>query len=188
MNAYNTYIKGALFMENEKIYHNNHLQKTTATKADISRLSKHALALFEMKTPDLHDPEQVYETIKNYFIDCDVRHIRPGNMGLYAVLGITRQDYNNMCNGKLKSKISPVCMDIVKKAVRAISAYREDLASEGKLHPTTYIFMAKNYDQMEDYTKIELSADTGSAANLTPEQVQKQIEQDIPIDTDYTEK
>lgn len=151
-------------MAEKKPYHNNHLQTTTASPDEISKYARQTLALFEMKTPDLHNPDEVYDAIKNYFMDCDNRHMRPGNMGLYAVLGITRQDYNNLCNGKLKNKVSPVCMDIIQKAVRAISAYRENLAANNKIHPTTYIFMAKNYDQMEDITRLEVSADSEQTA------------------------
>ena len=166
--------------------HNNILTTTSATPEELSNLAGYALAVFRAPIPDLHNPEEVNAAIINYFENCQQHGLRPGNLGLYAALGLSRQDYNAIINGRVKSKVSPDCIDMMKKAVRAIGVYREGLALEGKINPVTYIFMGKNYDGLEDQTKLAIQADTGPAATLSPEEVAKQIEQDIPIDADYT--
>lgn len=162
---------------------NNILNTTSATPKEISKLSSYALSLFENNTPDLHNESQVYDAIVQYFSTCERKGIRPGNMGLYAALGITRQDYNNMVTGKSRTKASPAAIDTMKRATRAISAFREGLAAEGKIHPTTYIFMSKNFDGLEDVTRLEVSADSEQTAKQTPDEIAKQIESDIPIDS-----
>ena len=164
---------------------NNILNTTTATPAELSRLTGLVKDMFMAPLPDLHDEKQVYDAIMGYFNTCEARGIRPGNMGLYAALGMSRQDFNDVMRGANKSKVSPACIDMMKSAARAMSVYREGLANENKIHPTSYIFMSKNFDGMEDYTRIEVTADHTQRAQLTPEEVQKQIEQDIPIDSDY---
>ena len=160
----------------------------TATKADINRLTQQALEIYLASANneiDLHNPEQVNSAIVNYFVQCQRNSTRPGNLGLYAALGISKQDYNDIIRGKNKSKASPACIDFMKKAVRAIGAYREGLALEGKINPVTYIFMGKNYDGLQDTTNIQVSTDQGPQAQLSPEQIAQQIEKDIPIDADY---
>lgn len=170
-------------------YHNNHLQNAGADAPPelLNNLLQNALDIFQAKTPDLHNPEEVQEAIINYFTTCQRNHIRPGNLGLYAALGMSKQDYNNAITGKSKSKVSPVCIDLIKKACVAIGQYREGLALEGKINPVTYIFMGKNFDHLTDTQQIEVTAAPGPAATMTPEEIAHQIEQDIPIDADFTE-
>lgn len=170
-------------------YRNNNLQNAgaNATPEELTNLIDCALDVFTATTPDLHNPEQVRNAIINYFTSCQKRNVRPGNLGLYAALGMSRQDYNNAITGKSKSKVSPECIDLIKKACIAIGQYREGLALIGKLNPVTYIFMGKNYDGLQDQTQIEVTATPGPAATLSPEEVARQIEQDIPIDGDFKE-
>ena len=167
--------------------HNNILTQCSATPAEISNLTSLALSVYMLPTPDLHDPEQVQQAIIGYFQTCQDHGTRPGNLGLYAALGLSRQEYNAIINGKIKSRVSPLCIDMMKKAARAVGVYREGLALEGKINPVTYIFMGKNYDQLQDQTHIEITTDTTRAASMTPEEVRQQIEQDIPVDVEYTE-
>jgi hypothetical protein len=111
--------------------------------------------------------------------------MRPGNLGLYAALGMSRQDVNNVLTGKSKSKASPAVIDVLKKAIYAIGAYREQLGAQGKINPVTMIFWQKNYDGLTDTTNIQVSTDNERQAQLSPEQIAQQIEKDIPIDADY---
>ena len=158
-----------------------------ASKEDLTRMTGFIIDIYQADKPDLHNPEAVHAAIMGYFTNCQQHNVRPGNLGLYAALGMSRQDYNNAVTGKSKSKVSPECIDMMKNAVRAIGVYREGLALEGKLHPTTYIFMGKNYDGLEDYTRLEVTPAQAATPQLSPAEIQKQIEQDIPIDSEYRE-
>ena len=168
-------------------YHNNHLQNAgaDASPEEISELIQYTVDIFKATPPDLHNPEEVQRAIMNYFLSCQQHGTRPGNLGLYAALGMSKQDIHNAVTGKYKKRVSPECIDLIKKAQQAMGAYREGLALKGKLNPVTYIFMGKNYDGLEDQTRVEVTANTGPAPTMTPEEIARQIEQDIPIDADY---
>lgn len=136
---------------------------------------------------DLHDPEATKEAIYNYLLDCEQHGKRPGNMGLYRALDISRQDVHSIITGRDKKKVSPECCDILKKALQMLGEYREQLGAQGKLNPVTMIFWQKNYDGLQDAQQIEVTAQQGPAASMTPEEIARQIEKDIPIDADYQE-
>ena len=159
----------------------------SATPAEISNLADYALHVFTADTPDLHSVEETRAAIITYFENCAQHGIRPANLGLYASLGLSRQDFNNIITGKSKSRVNPACIDVLKKAARAVGVYREGLAMTGKINPVTYIFMGKNYDGLSDTQTLEVTANHDNTPKLSPEEIQKQIEQDIPIDTNYTE-
>ena len=164
----------------------------TATPAELSELTRNMRENFiaDLSRPpiDLHNNEAVKQAIYNYFVDCEKSGKRPGNMGMYRALDLTRQDVNNILTGKSKSKVSPECIDTIKKAQSILSEYREQLSAQGKLNPVTAIFWQKNFDGLQDQTSIEITAATGPAAQQTPEEIARQIEQDIPIDAEYIEK
>lgn len=65
-----------------------------------------------------------------------------------------------------------------------LSEYREQLGLQGKLNPVTMIFWQKNYDGLEDNTRLEVTARPATDPQLTPDEIQKQIEKDIPIDVE----
>ena len=160
-----------------------------ATPAQLSALTHNMLDNFvsDIAAPpvDLHDRESVYNAIVGYFQDCERSGKRPGNMGMYRALGMSRQDVNNVLTGKSKSKLSPDCIDILKKACLILSEYREQLGSMGLLNPVTLIFWQKNHDNLEDATRLEIAADSNQDAHKTPDEIAKQIESDIPIDSVY---
>lgn len=148
-------------------------------------LCEYALNMFHSKPVDLHDADAVAAAIDNYFRDCIERGLRPGNLGLYAALGMTKQNVNDAIRGQTKNIVSPDALDCIKKARTAMSTYREMLGSMGKINPVTLIFWQKNFDGLEDKQNVEVTPKQAEA-QYTPEEVQEQLE-DIPIDTDYKE-
>ena len=155
--------------------HNNHLTSTSATPEEISKYTRFALDVYMIDTPDLHDAEQVNKAIIEYFRHCDEYRLKPGNMGLYACLGINRTEMSDILHGKIKNKVSADALVIIKKALRAMSLYRETLALDGKVNPVTYIFMAKNYDHMTDTQTIEHTIAQDDVPMLTQEDINKRI-------------
>lgn len=147
----------------------------TASKQEISALSRYALNIFNSKPPDLHNPKEVEQTIIDYFTNCEQNGVRPSNLGLYATLGMTRQDVDNVLTGKSKSKVSPDCIDILKRAKIALSSYREGLAMLGKVNPVTALFWAKNFDHMTDTQTIEVTTDRQDTPQLTQDEIAKRI-------------
>lgn len=147
----------------------------SATPKELSAFSRYALDIYRQAPPDLHDVEQVNETIINYFNSCEKNGVRPSNLGLYACLGMTRQDVDNVLTGKSRSKASPAVIDVLKRVKLSLSAYREALVMAGKVNPVTAIFWAKNYDHMTDTQTIEVTTDRDSTPLLTQSDIDKRI-------------
>lgn len=138
------------------------------------------LETFNAPVPDLNDPEQVRAAVAGYFKSCIDRGLRPGNMGLYARLGKSRQYINAIVHGRVK--INAASLDILKKALDTLSQMREQYGATGKLNPVTLIFWQKNYDGLTDTQTIEVSASDHNVPERSPEQIAAAIEADIPED------
>ena len=109
--------------------------------------------VFNSPKVNLKNPQEVEEAIDNYFRDCIDKGLRPGNIGLYTVLGLTKQDVSNAILGYSKV-LPPATIDFIKKAKGALAAYRVLLGSHGKINPVTLIFWQKNYDGLRDQQDI----------------------------------
>ena len=146
-----------------------------ATPDDLRKLTRYALKIFEHEKPDLNNPEEVRQSILEYFSYCDINGIRPANLGVYAYLGMSKQDVSDVLRGANKSKVNPACVDLLKKCKVALSSYREGLAMNGKVNPVTALFWAKNFDGMADTQTIEIQTDRTDAMQLTQEDINKRI-------------
>lgn len=162
------------------------MTEAPVSSGDNSKMIKMALSVFEAPEIDLNDSQAVQQRIVDYFCRCDELQLRPGNMGLYSALGLSRQEVHNIISGRDKKKVSPATCDTIKKALRILSAYREMLGSTGKINPVTLIFWQKNFDGLQDQHQIEIERSdlAGAAAHLTPEEIAKRISEDIPLDVD----
>ena len=162
----------------------------TASQEEINALTRNMRENFmrDINRPkvNLHDTEDVKQAIYNYLLDCEQSGKRPANMGLYRALDLSRQDVNDVITGKNKSKVSPECIDIIKKAISMLAEYREQLGIQGKLNPVTLIFWQKNYDRMTDSQVIEIQSNKHDAMQLTQDEITKRIPvySDAEQDTD----
>ena len=153
--------------------------------SDNERMITQCLSVFNAPQINLRDPEQVKNRIQEYFTQCVELELRPGNMGLYAALGISRTDAFNAIHGKDKSILTPEGINILKRACRIMALYREQLGSKGKINPVTLIFWQKNFDGLKDSQSLEITAmDRSQSPGMSPDEIAKRIEQDIPIDLD----
>lgn len=119
-----------------------------------TRLITAALKTFDAPAVDLEDPVAVKQRIEAYFRTCAEMELRPGNLGLYAALGLSRQQVHNDLTGRTE-KLSPASRDLLKKAIQGLAAYREQLGAQGKLNPITLLFWQKNYDGLTDTYSLE---------------------------------
>lgn len=155
-------------------------------KDENAAFCQYALDIFNAPPVNLDNPDEVAGAISGYFNSCIDRGLRPGNLGLYAVLGLSKQDVSDALRGRSR-KLSPSTIDLIKKAKVALSTYREMLGSTGKINPVTLIFWQKNYDGLEDKQTMEIAPKQALEADRSPEEISKQLEQDIPIDVDFEE-
>lgn len=158
----------------------------TASPDEISVMTEQARDIFAQSVKnrniDLHNPEEVTQAVLAYFDSCQARGLRPGNLGMYAALGLSRQDVNNAITGKSKTLLSPASIDVLKKAIRAIGAFREQLGSQGKINPVTMIFWQKNYDGLEDNTRVEVMTQASTPVTITAEEARAALVDSIPDD------
>lgn len=119
---------------------------------------------------NLDDPAEVHKAITDYFHDCSMRGLRPGNLGLYAWLGLSKQDVSDALRGKSK-RLNPSTIDLIKKAKLALSSYREMLGSMGKINPVTLIFWQKNWDNLVDKQEIAIEPKQTFAEQKTMEEI-----------------
>lgn len=152
-------------------------------KPDISDIEneiliEHCLDVFHNNEPDLSKPYEVKQCIDNYFQSCIEKNIRPGNMGLYASLGLEKREVQHLLDGTQRKNATPESIAHIKRACKAISLYREALGSAGKLNPATLIFWQKNYDGLEDVQRVDVAPVNTLTADKTPEQ----IASEIPVD------
>lgn len=163
----------------KNVKNNMMTEKPDITEAENEAMILNALDVFHTEPPDLKDPAQVEDAIDGYFRSCIERGVRPGNMGLYAALGLSRQEVSNELRG-MTHKLGSSTVDVLKKACVAMSMYRESLGSSGKLNPVTLIFWQKNYDGLKDQQDVVITPNASNEPDLTMDQ----IESDIPIDID----
>ena len=134
---------------------------------------------FNVRKPDLSNQDEVNAAIQCYFDRCYEHNVRPGNMGLYNALGLSRQDVNEYLNGRRKAP-NQAFIDTLKKVKAAMAEYREVLGSQGKLSPPVLIFWQKNHDNFEDVQRVDVAPINALQPERTPEELQKLIEEDIP--------
>lgn len=163
----------------------NFLQPEPLTTEQNDHMVYMALKTFDGPQVNLHDAAAVRERIELYFEECRRLQLRPGNLGLYAFLGMTKQDVSDVLRGANKSRVSPEVIDLLKKAKLALSSFREQLAFYGKVNPVVALFWGKNFDGMTDTQVLEVSRNdqlSGLTASRTPEEIAEIISKDIPID------
>ena len=159
-------------------------KSVTTTQEDNANYISMLLESYDLSKPDINDMNQVNAAIKAYFDRCSKHDIRPGNMGLYNALGLSRQDVNEYLCGRRKA--SPQFIDTLKKVKSTMAEYREMLGSHGKINPVTLVFWEKNHDGFTDVQQIEMNVNAAKP-EMSTDEIRQQIENDIPIDTDYRE-
>lgn len=155
----------------------------TATKEEISKITAHALEIALWDEIDTKDPEQLSDRTLKYLQYCIDNNIKPGNLGLYNAWGITKGEVSNIQQREPGSQRTAV----IKKSRQIMSQIREQLMADGKVNAVAGIFWQKNYDGLKDQQEVVIEPRNQIEADKTPEEVQKMLADDIPIDVDGDE-
>ncbi len=143
-------------------------------KAIVSDL----LQLHRMGKPVTDD--EVEDRINQYFELCQATSIRPGIESLSTALCIDRTTFWRWSQGQGCSKYRT---DTINRAKGLVSAYLEQATLQGLINPVSSIFMLKNWAGYSDTYQIEQGLISKQPyASLTPEEIARKIEQDIPLD------
>ena len=100
---------------------------------------------------------------------CKSRGMRIGIETLCAGLGTTRQELHNWENGV--GHVSQRRQEGVKQIKQLIYAFLEQAGMSGKLNPTTYVWLSKNWMQYSDLVKIETTQQRNDIP-MTQEEIQ----------------
>lgn len=139
------------------------------------------------KLPRCRTDEEIESRINEYFTFCVETGNRPGVEGLCLSLGIVRSTLFNWCNGQgCSAKRTEMC----RLAKQTIVTYIEQAGLAGKLNPVSQIFILKNWANYKDSYDITNEGRQGLQPSMSPDEIQRKIEADIPLDAldgDYTE-
>ena len=155
---------------------------------DNRRMITNIMKTFDAPPVNLADPEAVKQRIEEYFAQCAMDGLRPGNLGMYSALGLTKQDVNNALHER-SHRLRPEVIDLIKKGMLAMSTYREMLANHGKLNPINYIFQSKNFDGLSDQTQLQVTrTDPLETYVRTPEEIRRILDEEDKKIPDYKGK
>ena len=131
----------------------------------------------ELRRQTYPKSDEEVETRIQWFFDWCVRHDRrPGIELLALALSTTRQNlWLWEQRGDRKGRA-------ITQAKQLILTCYEQWGSCGKINPVTQIFMMKNIGGYKDQTEIVAIPGQAMEARLTPEEIAKKIEADIPVD------
>lgn len=132
--------------------------------------------------------EEMQLLIENYFQDCGELEIRPTIRGLASALGTVYETLRGWENGGRDAQLGSKCSLIIKKAKQFIAEYDEMLAIENIDNPILFMFRAKNYYGMKDLQDIQIASGSALGDKMSPEDIMKNIPQDIPVDVEYKEE
>jgi len=149
----------------------------------ITRMIEEAMALAEWSPIDKTDAKAIAERCQRYFDFCAERSKRPIVHGLCLSMGITRPTLIKW------EKENTERGEVIRRAKGVIRALIEEWSVTGKVSPPIGIFWAKNLLDMSDRKDITISmADTDAPRpEMTAEEIQKKLLEDLPIDSEYKE-
>ena len=108
---------------------------------DNSRYLRHALVSFDLPPIDISEPEQVEKRIREYFVYCIQNDRKPNMKGMGNWLGVDRSTVWTWMKGEYRTQTHS---DLIKKAVNILEELWVDYMQNGKINPTSGIFLGKN--------------------------------------------
>ena len=126
---------------------------------DNARFLKNAMAIMNLPSIDVHDPDQVAERINEYFTMMFNDDMKPTVPGFAMALGMSRQQVWSIVNDSpvngqgAMPNLPPRASDFIKKGYAIMGSLWEDYMQNGKINPVSGIFLGKNHwgykDQQE---------------------------------------
>jgi hypothetical protein len=159
-----------------------------ATPAELRATMQKLKVIYDLPKIDLDSDEAVQERISLYFDYSMEQGLKPNVEGLALAIGVSRKTLWDWESGVSRAQLGSSRSDMVKKAKDYISFLMSNEAMNGNINPITWIFYAKNYFGMADTQTIEVKANNQLSPTLTPDEIAKQIPQDIPVDVDWSEE
>ncbi|MDF2523653.1 MAG: hypothetical protein K0R31_1294 [Clostridiales bacterium] len=168
---------------------NNNLKNPIkATPAELSAKMRKLRVIYDFPKINLDSDDAVQERIGLYFDYCMEQGLKPNVEGLSLAIGIDRRTLWDWETGNTRTSSGSRRSDIIKKAKDYIAFLMSDAVMEGQINAICWIFYAKNYFGMKDTQEFEIKANSQLTPTLSPEEIAKQIPQDIPIEIDWSDE
>lgn len=149
-----------------------------ASLEEINRTSQFSMKLVGLPKVNYKNPQEIDDRCKLYMELCGQYGRRPFIEGLVGALGCHRQSFWDW------SKEQSPRGEIVRKWKQAILIQLESWNVEGKINPVSGIFLLKNIGGYTDTYQLESSTQIGLKPSKSPEEIAREIEEDIPIDAE----
>ena len=149
---------------------------------DISITTEQALQIAKLPPIDNHDPEQIKQRLEWYFDFCQKTDTRPIVSGICLALNTTRPTLIKWESENTERR------QLIRQAKSVIKYLLELWSVSGRLSPPIAIFWGKNYLGLSDTINITAqAAEPETKDNLTPQQIEQIIREDIPVYDDDPE-
>ncbi len=134
---------------------------------DNARFLRWARLPFSLPPIDISDPVQVENRINEYFNACIENDMKPNMIGMANWLGIDRTTLAGWKRGDFREGTH---FNVIKKAITLLENLWVDYMQNGKINPTSGIFLAKNMFGYKDVQDVVLTPDN-SLLTQSPDDV-----------------
>ena len=152
------------------------MQEPDVEPSELADMLEFHRKIMEMPSVDLKDPDAIRERIDRYLGLCQDYSRRPFVEGLASALKTNRMTLWKMAQEQTARG------QVVRDAKALILSLLETWTIEGRLNPASSCFLYKNLGSYVDTVTIEARQESDVKATLSPDEISKQIESDIPMD------
>ena len=143
---------------------------------DNARYLRYAMASLDLPPIDISDAQQVQNRIMEYFTFCAENDRKPNIKGLGNWLGVDATTVNSWRRGEYRADThSPV----IKKAVDILEEMWWDYGQNGKVNPTSWIFIGKNAFGMRDEQQVVVTPNN-PMQDLNADDARKRLLEGLP--------
>lgn len=139
-----------------------------AEPGDNARYLRYARVSLSLPPIDISDPRQVEQRINEYFDFCEQNDRKPSMLGIANWLGVSRDTLNSWKRGECRADTHS---DLVKKTLGMLEEILVDYFQNGKVNPTSGIFLLKNMFGYRDVTEHVVTPPSPLQVDSNPEDI-----------------
>lgn len=133
------------------------------------------------ETANRDDPDDLWDHFMQYLKVCKETNVKPGNLGAYSAMGLSKKNVSDWSMGKNRVK-DPRYAQLIFKVKSICGAYREAaMAEKDGINPLVGIWWQKNFDGLSNDPR-EIIADYGDDDRNKDAQSIREKYADLPED------
>lgn len=150
---------------------------------DNARYLRYARVSLSLPPIDVADPKQVENRINDYFDFCEQNDRKPNMIGMANWIGVDRATLTSWKTGEYRNNTH---LPVIKKAIDVLEELWADYMQNGKINPTSGIFLAKNLFQYRDEQQLVVTPNN-PLDNLNPSEARRKYLDVLPETTGDSE-